>query len=112
MARLVSQILILTLIPGAAAAQAGGTATSDPWHSNEKIHSPRSFDIPDQPVDPRSDTRFGSRIIAGTQLTANGMVGFGLFGQKSEKGPLSAVTARDLALPKSRKAAVGFSLRF
>lgn len=112
MARLVSQFLVLTLIPGAAAAQVGGSAASAPWHADEKIQSSRSFDIPDQPADPLSDTRFGSRIIAGTRLMANGMVGFGLFGQKAEKGPLSPVTARDLALPKSRKAAVGFSLRF
>ena len=42
----------------------------------------------------------------------NGVLGVGMFGQKAEKGPLSAATARDYSLRKQRKAAVGFSLKF
>jgi hypothetical protein len=42
----------------------------------------------------------------------NGVIGFGLFGQRSAGPGGSPVTARDWALPKQRKAAVGFSLKF
>lgn len=110
MARLVATILLplISISTGAQAADPSGS----PWHANEKIHHSRNFHISDQASDSKAGKAWGSRIIAGQQLMPNGMLGIGMFGHKAEKGPHSAATARDYALPKQRKAAVGFSLKF
>lgn len=70
------------------------------------------FAISDIPASPRLSPQAGSRIIAGTELSPNAMIGFGIFGEKPERAAHAPATSRDLRLPKSRKAAVGFSLRF
>ena len=111
MARLVPIFLLLSLT--SIAAEADAAEPSDgAWHVDQRIERSRSFDIPDQLTNVRSGSGLGSRILAGRELMPNGVIGLGMFGQKSEKGPLSAATARDLSLPKHRKAAVGFSLKF
>lgn len=110
MARLVATILLplMSVSAGAHAADPSGI----PWRADVKTHHSRNFHITDQASDSKAGKAWGSRIIAGQQLMPNGMLGIGMFGQKAEKGPHSAATARDYAMPKQRKAAVGFSLKF
>ena len=71
-----------------------------------------NFDMPDGATDPSFVAISGSRVVAGTELAPNTLVGIGMFGLKSEKSPHAAATARDLAVTRSRKAAVGLSLKF
>ena len=111
MARLIATLLVLTLVPlaaGAQAAEPSGTLL----RADEKPRPARSFDIVDQTSDGNAAKAWGSRIFAGRQLMPNGVIGVGMFGPKAEKGPHSAATARDLSVRKQRKAAVGFSLKF
>lgn len=110
MARLVLVAIVVALSSASGVAQAAD-ASSNPWHGPKEPRAAPNFDIPND-IDVVSAATSGSRIIAGTELIPNTMVGFGMFGHKSEKSPLAPAVARDLAVPKSRKAAVGFSFRF
>lgn len=111
MARLVATIIVLTL-PAIACGAHAAEPSSSPWRAGPKAQPIRSFDIPDQTSNNRAGKGWESRIFAGRQLMPNGVIGVGMFGQKAEKGPHSAATARDYSMPKQRKAAVGFSLKF
>lgn len=110
MARLVAVALVISFSSFSGVAQAADRPAS-PWNGTEELRAPPSFDIPDETNVLNSRTT-GSRIIAGTELFPNTTVGFGMFGQKAEKSPHAPSIARELSLPKSRKAAVGLSLRF
>lgn len=102
MARAMSLLLLVAFVPASALAQTASVGARP---------EPR-FHVPNDIANP-SDQRFaGSRIIAGEEVMPNAVIGFGFFGEKAERGAHSRATARDLALPKTRKAAVGFSLRF
>lgn len=83
----------------------------NPWHEPRDIRQAPNFDIPNEIVVATSRGS-GSRIIAGAELIPNTMVGFGMFGQKADKSPHAPAVERELALPKSRKAALGLSFRF
>ena len=111
MARLIPTGLILAFSTLSGAALAADPLES-PWSVREKSVHTRSFDIASDRSSARPDRDAGTRIIAGREVMPNGTIGFGLFGQKSPSHSLGPVTARDMALPKQRKAAVGFSLKF
>ena len=66
------------------------------------------FQLPD----PHADRFESGDRIGRTEIAPNTLFGFGMFGLKSEKSPQRAVTGRELDLPKQRRPAVGFSLRF
>lgn len=109
MARLssLSIAILLSSVPATSlAAQA-----ANPWHASDEPAPANSFDLPDE-RSARIGSSSGSRIIAGTDVMPNATVGFGMFGHKSEKSQLAPATARDLSLPRTRRAAVGFSLKF
>ena len=111
MARLVptTWMLALSTVTGASLAD----AADNPWSpaaNIEKATPSHSFKIVgDQPVK-RADRWAGARFIAGRQLTPNATIGIGFFGHKWTDPALAPVAPRDL--PKRRKPAVGFSLRF
>ena len=100
MVRLGSVALILLSLP--AAAWSGPPAGAEPGQS-------RSFHLPRPPADFRfvADERFGR-----TEIAPNAHIGFGMFGLKPEKSHLRPVTGREINIPKQRRAAVGFSLKF
>lgn len=52
------------------------------------------------------------RISISTEIGPNLTAGVGLFGPKRDKNYQRPVTGRELDLPKSRRAGVGFSLKF
>jgi hypothetical protein len=111
---MMARLLLVTL--AASLASVSGVAQSaekpaNPWQSPKEARPALTFDIPDEEEAIGSSAR-GSRIIAGTEVIPNAVVGIGMFGQKTEKAPLPPVVARELAIPKSRKAAVGFSFKF
>lgn len=109
MARLKPMLFLASLSSIAAAAQAAGP----PGISLDQKARPHSnFDIPDQIARFGVSDRTESRIFFGREVMRNGVLGVGLFGRKTEKALHSPVTARDLSIPKSRKASVGFSLKF
>ena len=53
-----------------------------------------------------------SERLGRTEIAPNLHFGVGVFGLKSDKSPLRPVTAREIDVPKQRRAAVGFSLKF
>jgi hypothetical protein len=109
MARLVLVVTAATLVSVSGLAHAADVPASTSKASSEQRPA-TSFDIPDEAnPNPKS---FGSRIIAGTEIIPNAMMGIGFFGERAEKSAHAPSVARELSLPKSRKAAVGFSLRF
>lgn len=109
MARLVP-IAIMAMI---LSAPAWSQSTQIVANSAPEAHArPQNYDIPDSAAYPSFGGMSGSRIVAGTELLPNTLVGIGMFGPKAEKSPHAAATARDLAVTRSRKAAVGLSLRF
>jgi hypothetical protein len=59
---------------------------------------------------PSTDARTSPRL-PGADVGANGRIGLGMFGLKSEH-LLPSTTAREIATPKSRRAGFGFSLKF
>ena len=110
MARLVAVALAISFASVSGVAQAADRPSS-PWHGAEEPRPSPSFDIPNDTELVGTRTS-GSRIIAGTELLPNTLVGIGMFGQKAEKSPHASSTVRELAIPKSRRAAVGLSFRF
>jgi hypothetical protein len=88
-----------------------GNATS-PWSVSEERKPARSFDVADISGDPNAADEKGSLIVAGRELAPNTTFGVGLFGEKAERPIHRPSTNRDHAMPRSRKAAVGFALRF
>lgn len=82
------------------------------WSTREQPIQVRNFDIGGQQASEHSDQRTGARIIAGRSLMPNGMFGLGFFGQKDAGASPGRVTGRELTIPKQRRAAVGFSLKF
>ena len=110
MARLVAVALAISFssVPGVASA---ADKAANPWNGTEETRPAPSFEIPNETdlVGPGTNV---SRIIAGTEVLPNTTVGFGMFGQKAEKSPHASSTVRELAIPKSRRAAVGLSFKF
>lgn len=110
MARLVAVALLISFSSVSGLAQAADRPAS-PWNGSVEPRPSLSFNIPSD-ADLVGSRSTGSRIIAGTELLPNTTVGFGMFGQKAEKSPHASSTVRELAIPKSRRAAVGLSFRF
>ena len=110
MARLVAAALAVSLSSVSGVAHAADRPSSA-WNGTEQPRPAPSFDIPNEPDLIGSSTNV-SRIIAGTEVLPNTTVGFGMFGQKVEKSPHASSTVRELAIPKSRRAAVGLSFKF
>ena len=111
MARARSPTLFLVMAALAAGAQAGEPLKA-PWSGIEKPPETSNFSMPHAAPAPTAEMNGGSRIFAGTALLPNTMFGLGLFGERVSGEPLAPVTGREIDLPKRRKAAVGFSLRF
>lgn len=110
MARLGVAPLILALLPAAAWAQPsesfkpGLQQPSRPSQSNASRHD---FEIGE--TDWRESEE---RISISTKIGPNLSAGIGMFGYKRDRAHQAPVTARDLDLPKSRRAGMGISLKF
>ena len=111
MARLVPAGLIaaFSIFPSMAFA---ADPSESPWRVRDKPPAVRSFEISNEQAPTRWERSGKRRIIAGRRIAPGGTIGFGIFGQKPMSTTLAPVTGRDLALPKQRRAGVGFSLRF
>ena len=110
MVRLVLVAFAMAILSVSGIAQAADTPRN-PWQGPKEPRPAPSFDIPDE-LETTASTTNGSRIFAGTEVIPNAIVGVGMFGEKAEKSPLPPAVQRDLAIPKSRKPAVGFSFKF
>jgi hypothetical protein len=55
---------------------------------------------------------FESGPFASTQVAPNARLGVGFFGLKRERSGMGAATVREVNAPKTRRAAIGFSLKF
>ena len=109
MARFVSVAFASMLFATSAQAQVVANGAQSPWHVSQEERPAPSFDIVEDSADPGVSGSKGSVIIAGTDLAPNTVVGFG---ERAEPPEHARSTNRDYLLPKSRKAAVGFALRF
>ena len=98
MVRLSSVALILLSLPAAA-----WSAPPSPADTNPTFHLPQTID----------HQRFAPAVAIGkTSIGPNAQFGFGVFGLKAEKTHLRPVTVGEINVPKQRRAAVGFSLKF
>ena len=66
---------------------------------------------------PRGVDRFGSddadrSLFAGVKVAPNGSIGLGMFGLKAQPSYGAPVTNREIDHRRSRRAGVGFSLKF
>ena len=112
MARFVAVAFTSMLFATSANAQVAANGAQNPWHvSQEEMASP-NFDIFDESADSGSSGAQGSVIVAGTEVIPNTMVGIGMFGERAKRPDHTRSTNRDYSMPKNRKAAVGFALRF
>ncbi|HET9336941.1 MAG TPA: hypothetical protein VFO12_11120 [Sphingomicrobium sp.] len=110
MARLGFAPLFLILLPAPGWAQSWPNAGTVQQRATQPERSEifrRDFTIGESRWDETDD-----RISISTQLGPNFTGGLGMFGQKRDKGYQKPVTGRELDLPKSRRAGVGFSLKF
>ena len=111
MARFVSLAFASMLFAAPIQAQVANSNAQNPWDVSADEKSSRNFDIVDDATGAVGGSK-GSVIIAGTEVTPNAMVGFGMFGERAERPAHARSINRDYSLPKTRKAAVGFALRF
>ena len=101
MVRLGSIAVILLSLP--AAAWSNPPATAEDAQNSRSFHLPQSSD----------HHRFvPNESIGRTEIGPNAHFGIGMFGLKPDKMHLQPVTGREIILPKQRRAAVGFSLKF
>ena len=114
MARFVTIALASALFTAPVQAQVAKDSAPSPWQVSDeaKPETERNFDIVDDAADPDGSNSKGSRIVAGTEILANTAIGFGMFGEKSERPDHARSINRDYSLPKTRKAAFGVALRF
>ena len=85
---------------------------ASPWRADAEPRAMRSFDLSSTQTNQHSSNDPAGRVVFGTELLANGTAGFGMFGEESTQPAQSRATVRDYTLPRSRKPAVGFSLKF
>jgi hypothetical protein len=102
--------LALIALPAAGLAQTQGQ-TPSPWQAAPEPPKTQSFDLSSTRTSLPSDNP-DSRVVAGTEVLPNTMVGFGMFGDQMQPSSHSRSTVRDFSLPRDRKPAVGFSLKF
>lgn len=100
----------LLAFPAVGIAQTPAPSAS-PWQVQVEPQKAQSFDIASTRINLPSDNP-DSRVVAGTEVLPNGMVGFGMFGERTQSANHSRSTVRDFSLPRDRKPAVGFSLKF
>jgi hypothetical protein len=112
MPRFVLIALASVLFAAPTQAQVAKGHAPSPWQVSEEVKAERNFDIVDDTSDTDGSHGKGSRIIAGTEVMANTSIGFGLFGEKAERPDHARSINRDYSVPKTRKAAVGVTLRF
>lgn len=110
MVRLSAAASALLLLASPAWSQQANLTLLPPPASTEQAPA-FDFSLPDDP-DGKAPGNRGSNIVAGTEVSPNGMVGFGIFGEKSGELAQPPVTNRDYTLGRQRKPAVGFSLKF
>jgi hypothetical protein len=111
MARIFTLAFTSVLLAAPIQAQVAASTAQNPWNVSEDAKPSPDFNIVDDSTAPGRTSK-GSVIIAGTELIPNAMVGFGMFGERAERPDHARSTSRDYSLPRSRKAAVGFALRF
>jgi hypothetical protein len=110
MGRLVLVALAIAIPAGTGWSQPAPSPS--PWHVNVE---PQAAQAPDLSLAETSQLYSGdpdSRVVAGTEVLPNGMFGVGMFGEKTAETDHSRATVRDFSLPRDRKPAVGFSLKF
>lgn len=102
--------LLLILLPTPAWAQSSANLGTGPQRATQPDRSEvsrRDFAIGEAQWGESED-----RISISTEIGPNLSAGLGMFGHKRDKGYQRPVTGRELDLPKSRRAGVGFSLKF
>jgi hypothetical protein len=111
MARPTIALLSMLLLASAGWAQSPAPPPN-PWQVIVEPEPTPGFDLSTGVTQSTSAGGPGSRIVADTEVLDDGTFGFGMFGHKAERSAHSPATARDFGMPRDRKPAVGFSLKF
>lgn len=101
MVRQFAVALLLMSLPAA--------AWSKPPKPTDKADRERGFHMP-QLADLQRFEADGPQLKA--EISPNSSFGIGIFGLKPDKTHLRPVTVREITVPRQRRAAVGFSLKF
>ena len=81
------------------------------WRLTEQGAPRSSFTLPqnlDNPPPSGPDTR----MFAGTEVSPNSIIGFGVFGLRGDKAVLPPATVYEVNTRQSRKPGLGFSFKF
>jgi hypothetical protein len=113
--RLVPIALLLSILPASAWSQTNVNGASvvspESWQTKMTEVRPPNYSLQGagSAVAPLDSS---TRMFASTEISSYATVGFGLFGLKRERSLLPHVTGYDGSRPRSRRAAVGLSLKF
>jgi hypothetical protein len=111
MARLVLFAVALTY-PACAGWTQTPASPPSPWQVSAEPRPTRSFDSSSTGANPPASDYAENSFVTETELLPNGMIGFGMFGEKRVGSIHSRATVRDFTIPRQRKPAVRFSLKF
>jgi hypothetical protein len=105
----------LTILPASASGQSNldGTPVVLPsWQTKLAEVRPPNYALQGSGSAATAPSGSTTRMFASTEVSSHARVGFGLFGLKPERSRQPHVTGYDASRPRSRRPAIGLSLKF
>ncbi|HTK58968.1 MAG TPA: hypothetical protein VL336_08305 [Sphingomicrobium sp.] len=115
MTRLITIALFMSILPASAWGQSNGDVTplaSPSWQTKKAEVNPSNYSLQGAGPAATAPSGSGTRMFASTEVSSHATIGFGMFGLKPERSAQPHVTGNDAGKPRSRRAAVGLSLKF
>jgi lipopolysaccharide export system protein LptC len=115
MTRLVTIAMLLAILPASAWGQSTEDDTpvvSPSWQTKMAEVRPPNYSLQGAGSAATAPSGSSTRMFASTEVSSHATVGFGLFGLKTERSLQPHVTGYDARKPRSRRAAIGLSLKF
>jgi hypothetical protein len=91
---------------------AAPVASPESWQTKMAEAPPPNYSVHSTGSAATTPPDSSTRMFAGMEVSSDATVGFGLFGLKRERSLLPHVTGYDASRPRSRRAAIGLSLKF
>jgi hypothetical protein len=113
--RLIAIALIVSILPASALGQTNvdsAPVVSSTWQTKMAEGRLPNYSLQSEESAATAPSGSNTRMFASTEVSSQATVGFGLFGLKRERSPQPHVTGYDASRPRSRRAAIGLSLKF
>jgi hypothetical protein len=105
----IASLVALLSAPAMAQPETSGTGSGPAWRiPSERAASDFSLRSPGLPDGAGRDPA----LLAGTRLSPNMTLGFGMFGPKRDRAAFAPITGHELNAPRTRGLGAGFRLRF